>query len=76
MKRRKREPVLPIYLCAGLWIALGLICPGLLLKLWGLAAAAVLTLALYFLSSTALAPPRTHTRRRRTCTSKTPKQTA
>ena len=47
MKRRKSKPAFPIYLCAGLWLLLGLICPGMLLNARGLAGAALLSAALY-----------------------------
>ena len=51
MKKKRIKSAIPIYLCAALWLLLGIACPSLLLKKWGLLAAALLSAALYVLAS-------------------------
>lgn len=51
MKKRKCKSAVPIYLSAAVWLLLGLLCPGILLKGWGFIAAALLSAAAYLLSS-------------------------
>ena len=48
MKRKRIKSAIPIYGCAALWLALGLICPGMLLKGWFLLVAAALSAGAYF----------------------------
>ena len=51
MKKKRIRSAIPIYGCAALWLLLGLICPGMLLKLWFLLAAAALSAGVYFVLS-------------------------
>lgn len=51
MKTKKIKSAIPIYGAAALWLLLGLICPGMLLKIWFLLLAAVLSAGVYFLLS-------------------------
>ncbi|MBQ8508218.1 MAG: 5-bromo-4-chloroindolyl phosphate hydrolysis family protein [Clostridia bacterium] len=48
MKKKTIKSAIPIYGVAALWLLLGLICPRMLLKLWFLAIAAVLSVGVYF----------------------------
>ena len=51
MKTKKIKSAIPIYGAALVWLLLGLICPMMLLKLWFLLIAAVLSAAAYFVLS-------------------------
>lgn len=48
MKKKRIKSAIPIYGGAAVWLALGLICPGMLLKGWFLPVAAALSAAAYF----------------------------
>ena len=48
MKKKRIKSAIPIYGCAALWLLLGLICPGMLLKGWFLLAAAAVSAGAYF----------------------------
>ena len=48
MKTKKIKSAIPIYASAAVWVLLGLICPGMLLKGWFLIVAALLSAAAYF----------------------------
>ena len=48
MKKKRIKSAIPIYGCAALWLLLGLICPGMLLKGWFLLLAAALSAGAYF----------------------------
>ena len=48
MKTKRIKSAIPIYGCAALWLLLGLICPGMLLKLWFLLLTAALSAGVYF----------------------------
>ena len=48
MKKKLIKSAIPIYGAAAVWLLLGLICPRMLLKLWFLAVAALLSAAAYF----------------------------
>ena len=51
MKTKKIKSAIPIYGAALVWLLLGVICPTMLLKLWFLLIAAVLSAAAYFVLS-------------------------
>ena len=51
MKKKRIKSAIPIYLSAALWLLLGLVCPGMLLKGWFLVVAALASAAVYLLSS-------------------------
>lgn len=53
MKKKRIKSAIPIYGAAALWLLLGVICPRLLLKLWFLVVAALLSAGTYFLLSRA-----------------------
>lgn len=48
MKKKRIKSAIPIYASAAVWVLLGLICPGMLLKGWFLIVAALLSAAAYF----------------------------
>ncbi len=48
MKTKRIKSAIPIYGCAALWLLLGLVCPGMLLKLWFLLVAVALSAGVYF----------------------------
>lgn len=47
MKKRTIKSAIPIYGAAAVWLLLGLVCPKMLLKIWFLALAAVVSVAAY-----------------------------
>jgi len=51
MKKKLIKSAIPIYGAAAVWLLLGLICPRMLLKLWFLAVAALLSAAAYLVLS-------------------------
>lgn len=51
MKKKRIKSAIPIYLSAAVWLLLGLVCPGMLLKAWFLVAAALLSVVVYFIGS-------------------------
>ena len=48
MRKKRIKSAIPIYGCAALWLVLGLVCPGMLLKGWFLPVAAALSAGAYF----------------------------
>lgn len=48
MKKKTIKSAIPVYGAAAVWLLLGLVCPGMLLKIWFLALAALLSAAAYF----------------------------
>ena len=48
MKKKRIKSAIPIYGCAALWLLLGLVCPGMLLRGWFLLLAAALSAGAYF----------------------------
>lgn len=48
MKKKRIKSAIPIYGCAALWLLLGLICPGMLLRSWFLALAAAGSVLVYW----------------------------
>lgn len=48
MKKKRIKSAIPIYGAAAIWLLLGLICPRMLLKLWFLPVAVLLSAAAYF----------------------------
>ena len=48
MKKKRIKSAIPIYGCAALWLLLGLICPGMLLKGWFLLVTIGLSVGAYF----------------------------
>ena len=48
MKKKRIKSAIPIYGCAALWLLLGLICPGMLLKGWFLLLVAAASVGAYF----------------------------
>lgn len=48
MKKKRIKSAIPIYASAAVWVLLGLICPGMLLKGWFLIVAALISAAAYF----------------------------
>lgn len=51
MKTKRIKSAIPIYGAAAVWLLLGIICPKMLLKLWFLLVAALLSAAAYFMLS-------------------------
>ncbi len=51
MKTKKIKSAIPLYGAAAVWLLLGLVCPRMLLKLWFLLIAALLSTAAYFVLS-------------------------
>lgn len=51
MKKKRIKSAIPIYASAAVWVLLGLICPGMLLKGWFLIVAALLSTSAYFVFS-------------------------
>lgn len=47
MKKKRIKSAIPIYGCAAVWLLLGLICPGMLLKLWFLLLTVALSAGVY-----------------------------
>lgn len=48
MKEKRIKSAIPIYGCAAVWVLLGLVCPGMLLKMWFIVLAAALSTGVYF----------------------------
>jgi len=51
MKKKTIKSALPIYASAAVWLLLGLICPRMLLKIWFLVIAALISAGAYFAAS-------------------------
>ena len=62
MKEKWIKSAVPIYGCAVIWILMGLVCPGFLLKIGGLLLAAVLSVCVYFALNRAFKPRRVEVR--------------